>query len=149
MADQLNAVKDEFEKYKRNSVALAGYESDEVEELTLPEVAPELYNPFNTEEDAIQFLRRVWWKYLDAGILYQDDLRSSKKGKDGGLDPRLMSAIARYCKDKEIPTNSIVSKKSDRTDREIEGRDVKSLSHKLQCLYYRRIAKKKKLNNPT
>ena len=92
MADQLNAVKDEFEKYKRNSVSLP-----ESREDRLPDKAPMLYVdwkklPKNKWKTPLDCMEEVWGKYIKAGRLYQDDLRS----KDGWLDPLLMKRTAEY-----------------------------------------------------
>ena len=45
-----------------------------VSPISLPEKSPELYVP-NGPESAEEFYWRVWGKYADAGILYQDILR--------------------------------------------------------------------------
>ena len=91
MADQLNAVKDEFEKYKRNSVPLP-----ESREDRLPEKAPILYAdwkklPENKWKTSLDCMDEVWGEYIKAGRLYQDDLKWKN-----GLDPALMKACSDY-----------------------------------------------------
>lgn len=59
--------------------------------LNLPETAPELYESRNKDlgETPIDFIKRIWGSYIEAGILFQDDLRR--------LDPKLIAAVTSYC----------------------------------------------------
>lgn len=60
----------------------------------LPDVAPELYQNRARPESPIAYFDRVWRKYSDAGVLYQDQLRK--------LDPKLIPAIHTYCSKRDI-----------------------------------------------
>ena len=59
--------------------------------LNLPETAPELYETRNKTlgETPVDFIKRIWGPYIEAGILFQDDLRR--------LDPKLIAAVTSYC----------------------------------------------------
>lgn len=62
-------------------------------QLTLPPRAPAIWSNKADRlegETAVQFLRRVWGRYMDAGILYQDDIK--RLG-----DSRLVATIRTYC----------------------------------------------------
>ena len=103
------------------------------EELQLPEVPPELYADRQVvqlesgnfgKEDAITFLRRVWGEYLDARVLYQDQLQK--------LDEKLLQGIKNQCKIKKMKTADIVPPKRARTDKMLSelgdnGTDIKRL----------------------
>jgi hypothetical protein len=61
--------------------------------LTLPPRAPGVWSRREDREEGenvVQFLRRVWGRYMDAGILYQDDIK--RLG-----DPKLMASVRTYC----------------------------------------------------
>jgi len=69
-------------------------EADNASGLSLPEAAPELYQNRARPESPIAFFDRVWRSYVDAGVLYQDQLRQ--------LDPKLIPAIHTYCSKRDI-----------------------------------------------
>lgn len=63
-------------------------------DIALPAVAPELYENRIRPESPIDYYDRVWRKYADAGVLYQDQLRK--------LDPKLIPAVHTYCSKREL-----------------------------------------------
>ncbi len=58
-------------------------------------------------ENAIQFLRRVWGPYIDAGLLHQDTLEKLGEGK-------LLAAVRSYCKDNRLQVGDYLPPKWDR-----------------------------------
>jgi hypothetical protein len=119
----------QFGKFLRDSAIDAISKDIVVEQLNallanppfeIPEVAPELYkNRAIQDEDAYAFLKRVYGKYLDAGILYQYQLRK--------LDPFLAVAVDNYCKYRKIKFSSILPPKSLAIEREINSVDAKEI----------------------
>jgi hypothetical protein len=70
--------------------------------VELPEVAPELYaDRPDKNEDAPTFLNRVWGAYVEAGILFRDDL--SRLG-----DERLLQALHSYANRKGIDSETVL-----------------------------------------
>lgn len=62
----------------------------------LPEHAPEIYSErADKSENAVDFLNRVWGPYIEAGILFQDDIK--RLG-----DARLVQAIRNYCHARDL-----------------------------------------------
>jgi|GEM_PF-1271756 len=97
LKQQLQSLQQEYEIYKRNSLPLPVEKSDR-----LPTVAPILYKdwkklPENKGKTPLDCLREVYGEYLEKGLLYQDDLRSRKGGRMGGLDPALLNSALTYC----------------------------------------------------
>lgn len=73
----------------------------ELEAGTLPDVAPELYeNREDRGENPVDFMNRVWGTRLEAGTLFQDQLRK--------LDPKLIPAIKSYCQKRDIVLGSVL-----------------------------------------
>jgi hypothetical protein len=61
--------------------------------IELPKVAPAKWEDEDSRlpgETSVEFLRRVWGVYMDAGVLYQDDIKRLGDGK-------LIRAIRSYC----------------------------------------------------
>lgn len=60
--------------------------------ISLPSKAPETWaeRDRSRKETPIEFLRRVWGPYMEAGVLYQDDIK--RLG-----DPDLVQAVRNYC----------------------------------------------------
>lgn len=85
----------------------------------LPDKAPKLYSERpNKKQSASDFLKEVWGDYLDAGVLFQCDLRSRKKGIIGGLDPQLMQAIVNECRKMGVPASKVVPTKTEKINME-------------------------------
>lgn len=84
---------------------------DRVEAKQLPDNAPELYEArVNRDENAFDFMRRVWGNYLDAGILYQDDIKRLGDGK-------LIKAVRNFCASRGLdPQLSLPPPRQKRTD---------------------------------
>lgn len=106
---QLEELRLEFDRYKRNSLPLPESRQDR-----LPDEAPILYKdwkqlPENKQKTPLDCLQEVWGKYLELGLLYQDDLR----GKNG-VDPYLMKSIAEYCSRRKMQSSAIIPSKSQR-----------------------------------
>jgi len=75
--------------YFGNEVFIA--ELSENKQIKLPLNATEIYaERSDKSENPISFLRRVWGEYMDAGILFQDDLK--KLG-----DSKIVQAVRSYC----------------------------------------------------
>lgn len=89
----------------------------ESKQLKLPKQAPEIYKyRVDRKETPISFLKRVWGQYLDAGILYQDNL-----GGRNGLDRSLIAAINNYCNHHKIDRSQVIPPpKSARIDKILE-----------------------------
>ncbi|HEY4527166.1 MAG TPA: hypothetical protein VJK53_04980 [Candidatus Paceibacterota bacterium] len=65
--------------------------------LALPDVAPALWSrreEVDRELTPIEFLNKYWGKYLEAGTLFQRDLRE--------LDKSLFTAIKSYCQYRKL-----------------------------------------------
>jgi hypothetical protein len=76
----------------------------------------------NKNELALDFLRRVWGKYIDAGDMGQADLRGYR-GKDDthvvGLDEALYEAVKRQCKKENSHVSIYLPTKSKKIDRKL------------------------------
>lgn len=63
--------------------------------LPIPDAAPELYLSIKAnKENPIDFIDRVWGKYISSGVLFKDQLNK--------LDKNLLPAIRTYCKNNKI-----------------------------------------------
>lgn len=70
--------------------------------MRLPNRAPEIYSMrLNKSENAVEFLQRVWGSYIEAGILFQDDIK--RLG-----DPKLVQAVRNYCHAKQVAASSFL-----------------------------------------
>jgi hypothetical protein len=66
----------------------------------LPSRVPEFYlDRHDRFETAPQFLRRIWGRYLDAGLFFQNDLNR--------LDPKLFAALTSYCQRTKTPRHEV------------------------------------------
>jgi hypothetical protein len=98
--------------------------------VILPERAPALWG--NREdrlpgENPIEFLRRVWGRYLDAGVLYQDQL--THRG-----ETKLVHAIHGHCHRHGLtPKEHLPPPKTARMDRALAEADPLSL----EGMFYR------------
>ena len=74
--------------------------------ISLPEVAPELYDNRPVDEKTgkretpIRFYERVWKNYADSGLIFQDDF----KNKFG--ESKLIPAIRSYCQRENLNANN-------------------------------------------
>ena len=100
--------------------------------MSLPEVAPELYDgrPINEEtgkrETPIKFYERVWKEYADAGVLFQDSLRK--------LDSKLVDAIHSYCQRNSLAASDhLPPPKSKRIDALISSMENYNSEEKLKA----------------
>ena len=78
-------------------------------------------------ESAVDFFKRVYKRWLDAGvIIYQFDLRKkTPKGEpDKGIDPSLSNAIEKECRKKSLNKDEILPTKKIKTNR--HSKDVKN-----------------------
>jgi hypothetical protein len=109
----------------RNVVISGGiFERNNQPKIELPALAPELYaERLDKKETPVNFLDRVWGKYLEAGVLYQCDLR----GKNG-RDPKLMHAIVSYCTVRKLNISSYIPSKKDKTEREVLNFSLNTLT---------------------
>jgi hypothetical protein len=80
--------------------------------LELPDKVELYFERPDKKEDAYRFLIRVWGKYLDAGVLYQNDLKK--------LDSKLHKAVDNACRLKKEKFATIVPTKSDKINKELE-----------------------------
>ena len=101
--------------------------------LTLPDRASEIYAErevrpeLGRKENPIEFLQRVWGRYMNAGVLYQDDIK--RLG-----DPDLVKAVRGRCRDTgESPREVLPPPGSDRTAKLAAPLDASVLraAHKL------------------
>jgi hypothetical protein len=93
------------------------------EELQLPDKAPELFinrqGQGQSREGAIDFLDRIWGRYLDAGLLYQFNLRSKKQGQGLNMDSQLMQAIVNHCRKTGEKTDSYIPRMQEKNTHQI------------------------------
>jgi hypothetical protein len=102
-------------------------------------------------EKPLSFLRRVWGAYIDAGVMYQSDLRGSTTKKP--LDKRLFDVCWRQCKDEGSDLNDCLPNKSKQVDREILDVKLDNLIKNqrvasLSSTFYRRMKKIKNKIEP-
>lgn len=89
---------------------LEGISNPHPVELALPETAPETYVPRGQEKSG-DFLRRVYGSYLEAGVLYQPDVRR--------LDPSLMQALNNEFRGRRDELRALIPTKQDQTQRRL------------------------------
>lgn len=101
--------------------------------ISLPEVAPELYDdrPIDVDtgkrETPIQFYERVWKKYADGGVLFQDSLRK--------LDSKLVDAIHSYCQRNSLtPSEHLPPPKARRTELYASGNNKEAIKAQIALL---------------
>ena len=98
--------------------------------LQLPTAAPERYSkrepgvPVRQKESALAFLKRVWGKYLDAGLLYQYHLRSNKIDSGLNMDPELMSGIRTHCRRHGGKPEDFVPREQEKGDIDLKNSSV-------------------------
>jgi len=74
--------------------------------VSLPETAPEFYlDRIDRLESPVEFLRRVWQPWLDAGVLHQFQLKS--------LDLGLLTGLKSFCQKRGLKVSQFVPTKSD------------------------------------
>lgn len=82
--------------------------------LALPKKAPELYvgnrGGGSAGENIVDFLRRVWKPWIDAGVLSRPDLKH--------LDPKAYEGIRNWTKRNPMPPDLILASKSEAADAE-------------------------------
>lgn len=81
----------------------------------LPEHAPERYADRPAGENAVQFLERVWGRYLTRFGAEQEGLFQDQLWK---LDPPLRAGMQAYCRNRKESLSSYIPPKSVRTRRE-------------------------------
>lgn len=116
--------------------------------LVLPDPETGTYekwaNRSDRSEKPLGFLSRVWGKYIDAGVMYQTDLRGGRGGIiKKPLDKRLFDLCSQQCKDEDKSLNDYLPNKSRQIDRELEAAnlpDNKRLAS-LAATAYKRIKK--------
>jgi hypothetical protein len=95
------------------------FESVAQKPLALPEVAPELYagnrGGGSKGENIIDFLRRVWMPWIEAGVLTRPDLKRLDKGAYVGL--------GNWLRNNELPADIAIPKKSEVLDAKIAAAD--------------------------
>jgi hypothetical protein len=82
----------------------------------LPDKAPELYaERKERSENPIDFMHRVWGKWLSAGVLYQDQLRK--------LDDTLVPVLRSFCKRNKISADKVMPPPRSKRTEKILGVD--------------------------
>ena len=128
----LNRQKEERDKFiSDHGLALADVEQLCAKELPqsspspvyLPDKAPEYWAEREDElESPLDFLKRVWGKYIDAGVLYQFELDKR--------DHSLKEAIKSYCRNRRLdPKKYLPPPKKARTNKIIASMDAVSGPH--------------------
>ena len=130
---------------------LAILEQDNIEKLTLPEPIAKgekrkpgekgYYEKWadreNKDEKPIDFLNRVWGKYIEAGLLYQTDLRGEQIGDNPkkGLDNTLFNILHKHCKNNGLSLKDYIQNKSDLVNKRVKilsemtpGKDIKNIA---------------------
>jgi hypothetical protein len=76
---------------------------NEAAPVSLPKTAPETWagRDRRAKENPIDFLRRVWGPYMDAGVLYQDDIK--RLGDD-----KLVQRVRTYCHQKGLSASDVL-----------------------------------------
>lgn len=88
--------------------------------VVLPDVAPELYENRKRPESPVEYYDRVWRKFADAGVLYQDQLRK--------LDPKLIPAVHVFCSKRGLDAKEhLPPPRHERTKRLAVAGDVAAL----------------------
>ncbi len=114
------------ERYGKTAFEVtAAVREAEAKEWRLPDAAPELYaDRGDKAETAVDFLRRVWGRYLDAGILFQVDLKR--------LDMKLYEGLRGYAQRNKVPSRDVLPPPgSARTDFALAGAAQGSAEHTL------------------
>jgi hypothetical protein len=91
----------------------------------LPEKAPILYKewkklPENKGKNALDCLDERYGRYLELGVLFQDDL-----GGKEGIDPDLREAIKNYCRTKNIAMETKIPSKKEKTIKIMNALNIK------------------------
>lgn len=88
---------------------------------------PELVQQIRDSSDGVTFFNLVWKDYVEAGVMYQSDLRGQQITKKNQhpkepLDNSLFQIIAKQCRDSqgELDINTILPNNSKKIDRELE-----------------------------
>lgn len=108
----------------------------------LPEKAPVLYDdwkkdPQNKGKNALDCLEEIYGKYLQQGILFQDDLGGKK-----GLDAKLLKAIDNICFKQEEKLSNYIPKKTERIEN-LSKALTKEKSKAINALYKAKLKKEK------
>jgi hypothetical protein len=97
--------------------------------LTLPDPETGDYerwaNRADKNEKPLDFLARVWGEYIDAGVMYQSNLRGQQKTQTNPnpkepLDKLLFQAVSKQCRDENNLLNNYLPNKSKQVDKELE-----------------------------
>ena len=104
--------------------------------MALPEQAPELYSNkrggWKDRETIVDFLRRVWKPWIEAGVLTRPDLRR--------LDPKADRAIVNWMQTKgPLPTDLSIPTKSDIVSQRLENpENIKAAQRVVSAHHYRK-----------
>jgi hypothetical protein len=114
--ETVRALVSEFKAAAKN-----GSKEASVSAMTLPDVAPEVYqgNRGGSKggENIVEFLRRVWMPWIEAGVLSRKDLRR--------LDKRADEGVANWLRTRELPVDVRIPTRVEAID---EAFGIKSLS---------------------
>jgi hypothetical protein len=112
--------------------------------LELPIEAPERYKDRpgtgRDRDSAPKFLRRIWGLYLDAGVLYQYHLRSTKNEPGLNMDPELMTGIRSHCRRRGGVPEDFIPRTKERVDKEIQGMNSSEVNRIARAISRRRKA---------
>jgi hypothetical protein len=86
---------------------------------SLPEQAPELYKNSPRHETILDFLRRVWKPWIDAGLLSRSDLRQ--------LDPKAYTAVYNWLHRNGLPEDLRLPTKREVNDRRLRDEGITTL----------------------
>lgn len=115
--------------------------------MALPEQAPQLYvgnrGGKKGGENIIDFLRRVWKPWMDAGVLTRPDLRR--------LDPKADAAVANWLRQKPLPEDIALPQRHDQTNQALTSVGINPENPDMNVLraaaaLYQRLAYKKSHN---
>lgn len=137
--EQSGLSEDKRETFLRETFSIiAKLQSPETAACALPDEAPELYvgnrGGKKGGENIVDFLRRVWKPWIEAGVLSRPDLRR--------LDPKADAAVNNWLRVHEFPDDIKIPKLSELNDLALGQPDVLREARRLNSALSRRLRKK-------
>lgn len=103
----IESVRDLVSEFQKSATGEENIEA--VAPLPLPEIAPEIFRGnrggSKDGENIVEFLRRVWMPWIEAGVLTRSALRRLDKAADRGVD--------NWLRDNRLPADIVLPTKSD------------------------------------
>lgn len=135
--EQSGLSEDKRETFLRETFSvIAKLQTPETAACALPDEAPELYSNkrggWKDRETIVDFLRRVWKPWIEAGVLTRPDLRR--------LDPKADRAIVNWTQTKgALPADLNIPTKSDIVSQRLENpENIKAAQRVVSAHHYRK-----------